>query len=120
MKHINISESTFEQRSSYERSVLFNSSDFGINVKVQVMKVPPGGGIKPHHHEVRIECIRIISGDGVIKINGEISASSGDDVILIEPGDVHEFINKSETQPFVFFVIRTNDPVRDDMIFEQS
>jgi len=120
MKRLKLSESTFEPRTSYERSVLLSNNDFGVNVKVQLMKIPPAGGIRPHHHDVRTECIRIVAGDGVIKVNNEIAASSEDDVILIEPGDVHEFINNSATEPFTFLVIRANDPGNEDMIFEEA
>lgn len=120
MKHLKLSESTFEPRTTYERSVLLTSDDFGVNAKVQLMKIPPAGGIKPHHHNVRTECIRIVSGNGVIKVNGEAVASSEDDMILIEPGDVHEFINNSESEYFTFLVIRSNDPGNEDMVFEEA
>lgn len=119
MKHIKLSESIFEPRTTYERSVLLTNDDFGVNTKVQLMRIPAGGGIKLHHHNVRTECIRIVSGDGSIKVNGETVASSEDDVILIEPGDVHEFINNSQAEPFTFLVIRANDPGNEDMIFEE-
>lgn len=120
MKRLKLSESKFEQRESYERSVLFTTDDFGINTKVQLMRIPQNGGIRSHHHDVRTECLKILSGDGTIKVNGEIAASSPDDIVLIQPGDVHEFINNSGTEPFTFLVIRTSDPTHDDMIFEES
>ena len=120
MKHLKLSESTFEPREGYERAVLLASDDFGANVKVQLMKISPAGGIKAHHHDVRTECIRIVSGDGTIKVNGEVAASSEDDLVLIEPGDVHEFINNSASEPFTFLVIRANDPGNEDMIFEEA
>ena len=119
MKHIKLSESIFEPRTTYERSVLLTNDDFGVNTKVQLMRIPARGGIKPHHHDVRTECIRIVSGDGSIKVNGEIVAASEDDVVLIEPGDAHEFINNSQAEPFTFLVIRANDPGNEDMIFEE-
>lgn len=118
MKHLKLSDSTFEPRDGYERSVLLTSDDFGINTKVQLIRIPPNGGIKAHHHDIRTECLKIISGDGVIRVNGEVVASSEDDIVLVEVGDVHEFINNSATEPFVFLVVRVNDPSNDDMIFE--
>lgn len=118
MKHIKLSESTFEPREGYERSVLLSSDDFGANTKLQLMSLAPGQRIKPHHHGARTECFRIVSGGGEIKINGQVVAQSEDDIVLCEPGDVHEFINTSDTVPLTFLVIRTNDPGNEDMIWD--
>lgn len=118
MKHIQLSDSEFEARDGYERSVLLTGEDFGDSTKLQLMRLASGQRIKPHHHNVRTECFRIVSGKGSIKINGEIMASTEDDVVLCEPGDIHELINESSTEPFVFLVIRSNDPGNDDLIWE--
>lgn len=120
MKHLKLSESTFEPREGYERSILLTSEDFGASTKLQLMKLAPGQRIKPHHHNTRTECFRIVSGSGEIKINGEIAAQSEDDIVLCEPGDVHEFINTSTTESLTFLVIRTNDPGNEDMIWEKE
>lgn len=118
MKQIKLTDSTFEPREGYERSVLLTSDDFGANTKLQLMRLAPSQSIKPHHHNTRTECFRIVSGQGEIKINGKVAASSDDDVVLCQPGDVHEFINTSTTEPLTFLVIRTNDPGNEDMIWE--
>lgn len=118
MKQIKLADSTFEPRQGYERSILLTNDDFGANTKLQLMRFAPGQSIKPHHHNIRTECFRIVSGQGEIKINGEVVASSDNDVVLCEPGDVHEFTNTSATEPLTFLVIRTNDPGNEDMIWE--
>ena len=118
MKQIKLTDSTFEPREGYERSILLTSDDFGANTKLQLMRLAPSQSIKPHHHNTRTECFRIVSGSGEIKINGEVVATSDNDVVLCEPGDVHEFINTSATEPLTFLVIRTNDIGNDDMIWE--
>lgn len=118
MKRINLLNSVFEPREGYERSVLLTGNDFGTDTKLQLMRLAPSQSIKPHHHDTRTECFRIVSGEGQIKINGEVVASSDNDVVLCEPGDVHEFINTSTTEPLTFLVIRTNDPGNEDMIWE--
>ncbi len=96
------------------------TDDFGTNTKLQLMRLDPGKRIEPHHHNARTECFQIVSGNGEIKINGEVVASTADDVVLCEVGDVHEFINTSTTNPLTFLVIRTNDPGNEDMIWEKS
>jgi mannose-6-phosphate isomerase-like protein (cupin superfamily) len=113
-----MSDSDFEERDGYERSVILSSEDFDANTKLQLMRLAPNQNIKPHHHNTRTECFRIVSGEGIIKINGETVATSEDDIVLCEPGDIHEFINSSLDKPFTFLVIRTNDPGNEDLIWE--
>ena len=120
MKHIQLSDSEFEPREGYERSILLTNEDFGVSTKLQLMRLAPGQRIKPHHHNVRTECFRIVSGNGSIRINENVVATSGDDIVLCEPGDVHEFKNESTTEPFIFLVIRSNDPGHEDMIWEEQ
>ena len=115
-----LSDSSFEPREGYERSVLLTNDDFGANTKLQLMRLAPSQSIKPHHHNTRTECFRIVSGKGEIKINGEVVAATDNDVVLCEPGDVHEFINTSMTEPLTFLVICTNDPGNEDMIWEEA
>jgi mannose-6-phosphate isomerase-like protein (cupin superfamily) len=118
VKHIKLSNSAFEPRDGYERSVLLTPKDFDASTKLQLMRLAPGEHIKPHHHNVRTECFRIVTGEGEIKLNGQVVASSEDDIVLCEPGDIHEFINTSSTSPLTFLVIRTNDPGNEDMVWE--
>lgn len=117
MKTMKLSDSVFEDREGYERSVLLSSEDFGANTKLQLMRLGPGQNIKPHHHTLRTECFKIVSGEGLIKINGETVGTSEDNIVLCEPGETHEFINTSATTPPTFLVIRTNDPGGADMIW---
>lgn len=115
MKITRISDQQFEDREGYGRAVIFSQDDFGVNTKLQVMQLAAGQSIAPHYHKQRTECFRIISGNGKIIINGEVVANSSDDIVLCEPGDVHEFANESQDEPLIFQVIRTNDPIEDDM-----
>lgn len=118
MKHIQLSSSEFEPREGYERSVLLTNDDFNADTKLQLMRIAPGQSILPHHHEKRTECFRIVSGQGEIIINGEVVATSPDDLVLCEPRDVHEFRNTSTSEQMTFLVIRTNDTGNNDMIWE--
>lgn len=120
MKVATISQQEFELRDGYERAVVYTNSDFNNETRLQLMRLGPGQAIAPHHHNIRTECFKIISGTGEIRINGEVVGRSSDDIILCEPGDVHEFYNHSATKPFTFLVIRTNDPGNEDMIWEDG
>lgn len=118
MKHLLLSNSEFETREGYERSILLTTDDFKADTKLQLMRLAPGQSIKPHHHNTRTECFRIVSGQGKVIINGDIVATTEDDIVICEPGDIHEFINTSDTEPLTFLVIRTNDPGNADMFWE--
>ncbi len=120
MKQQRLSSSVFESREGYERAVLFDESEFGSDTKVQLMRLSPGQSIRPHHHMYRTECFRIVSGRGEIRINGEVVATSDDDIVLCQPGDIHEFRNLSDAEPLTFLVIRTNDKGNEDMIWEDK
>ncbi|MBC7707648.1 cupin domain-containing protein [Polaromonas sp.] len=109
----------FEARDGYERSVLLTENDFKSDTKLQLMRLAPGQSIKPHHHNTRTECFRIVSAEGQIKINGDVVAQTENDVVLCEPGDVHEFINTSTKEALTVLVVLTNDPGNQDMIWEQ-
>lgn len=117
MKKTTLSTQQFEPREGYERAVIFTSDDFGSNTKLQLMRLGPGMNIRPHYHNVRTECFRIISGEGKILIGGEVVATSPDDMVICAPGEVHEFVNLSDSEHFYFQVIRTNDPKDNDMIW---
>lgn len=116
MKTMKLSDSVFEDREGYERSVLLSSEDFGANTKLQLMRLGPGQNIKPHHHTLRTECFKIVSGEGLIKINGNDQEHQKTILFYANP-ETHEFINTSATTPPTFLVIRTNDPGGADMIW---
>lgn len=120
MKSLKLSNSEFELREGYERAVLLSTNDFKGNTKLQLMRLAPSQRIKPHHHNVRTECFRIVSGQGHIKVNGVIVADSENDIVLCEAGDVHEFINISAVDHLTVMVVRTNDPGNEDMIWESK
>ncbi|MCA9327104.1 cupin domain-containing protein [Candidatus Saccharibacteria bacterium] len=120
MKHLRLTDSEFEQRDGYGRSVLLNGDDFQANTKLQLMQLAAAQRIRPHHHKERTECFRIVSGTGEIRINNKVVATSPDDVVLCEPGDIHEFSNLSDSEFFIFMVVRTNDPGNEDMIWEED
>ena len=120
MRRLQISSAQFESRRGYERSVVFGPDDFNADTKLQLVRLAPSQRIEPHYHKVRTECFKIISGDGEIRVNGEAVATSGNDIILCNPGDVHEFINHSMTEPLIVLVVRTNDPGSSDIIWEES
>jgi mannose-6-phosphate isomerase-like protein (cupin superfamily) len=58
--------------------------------------IPAGVEVKRHHHPVAEEIYYITSGEGVMTINGASRRVGKGDAIVIEPGDVHKFLNDTK------------------------
>lgn len=119
MKHIQLSDLTFESRDGYERAVLFTPEDLSANTKVQVIRIEPRSEVKPHYHKVRTECFKILSGTGRVMV-GDVAVVSKDEMILCEPNVHHAFVNNSDNEYLYVQVIRTNDPSADDLYWVEE
>jgi mannose-6-phosphate isomerase-like protein (cupin superfamily) len=58
--------------------------------------IPAGVEVKRHHHPVAEEIYYITSGEGIMTINGASRRVGKGDAIVIEPGDVHKFLNDTK------------------------
>lgn len=65
--------------------------------------VHPGGGVPEHAHETE-ETYIILSGEGVMTIDGEDFPVKANDVIYLEPLQKHELRNTGTTEMRTFFV----------------
>lgn len=74
---------------------------------VQVVVTPPGGHIPPHYHRASVEVYVVRRGVCVLIVNGERHELRVGDVVLMEPGDVHELTNRGEEE-FEVLVVKTN------------
>lgn len=120
MKRFNILSAKFEPRFEHEKAVAFDEDDFQAAAKVQIIRLLPEQRIKPHRHAQRTELFHVVAGQGEIRINGQTVVSSPDELVLCQPGDVHEFINTSAADKLVVMVFRTNDGGDEDMIWEKA
>ena len=119
MKKIDLSTITFKDSFDHQKAVLFDKADFGAPVKTQILLVKPGQYIPPHHHNVRTEALMIFEGEGEIVVAGE-KIVSPQETIICQPGDIHAMRNVSTEKPLKILVIRTNDPGKEDMIWEKA
>ena len=65
--------------------------------------VHPGGGVPEHEHETE-ETYLIMSGTGVMIIDGEEVPIKADDVIYLPPMQKHELKNTGDTEMKTIFV----------------
>ncbi len=79
---------------------------------LQVVVVPPGSHIPPHRHATSVEVYVVVQGNCELVVNGERHELRPGDVILMEPGDVHELTNRGE-EPFELLVFKTNATAED-------
>lgn len=100
--------SEWKQRDSYRKQILATQAEIGAEGNLlQIVEIPPGEHVEPHYHRETGELFYIQRAGGTLVIDGtEITPEEGD-VIVCEPGDVHEVKNESE-QPFRILVFKVN------------
>ena len=79
---------------------------------LQVVVVPPGsppegGHIPPHSHSTSVEVYVVTRGNCELIVNGARHEMRPGDIILMEPGDVHELTNYGN-EGFELLVFKTN------------
>ena len=74
---------------------------------LQVVVVPPGSHIPPHSHATSVEVYVVRRGMCELVVNGEQREMQPGDVLLMEPGDVHELTNHG-AEAFELLVFKTN------------
>ncbi|MCP4293949.1 MAG: cupin domain-containing protein [bacterium] len=84
------------------RQLVFGSADGVPNFSIRVFTLEVGG-YSPHHtHEVE-HLNYILSGQGaLLDSEGNANSLNPGEFAFVAPGDVHQFRNTSETEPFVF------------------
>jgi len=79
---------------------------------LQVVVVPPGSHIPPHRHATSVEVYVVTRGVCELIVNGARHELRPGDVLLMEPGDVHELTNHGE-EAFEVLVFKTNAKQKD-------
>ncbi|MDY6778519.1 MAG: cupin domain-containing protein [Candidatus Nanohaloarchaea archaeon] len=104
--------SEWKERDSYRKQVLASEEVIGFDGNLlQVVEIPPGEHVEPHLHRETEEVFYILQAGGRLVIDDEELEPETGDVIICEPGDVHEVINESDAvfRILVFKVNLTED-----------
>lgn len=113
MKVIELNPDGWQEGRGYRKNRLLSAGELRqTGALLQVVQVPPGeppsgGHIPPHRHATSVEVYVVRRGECELIVNGERHTLRPGDVILMEPGDVHELINRSE-EVFELLVFKTN------------
>lgn len=73
------------------------------NQSLAEVTIPPGTTIQEHYHEKAEEIYYIVSGEGLMTIDGEQTTVSAQDAVIILPGQRHK-IGNSGTEDLVMIV----------------
>jgi len=78
------------------RQIVSPSNSRAKKISMADIIIPAGVEVKRHHHPVAEEIYYITSGEGIMTINGASRRVGKGDAIVIEPGDVHTFVNDTK------------------------
>lgn len=68
----------------------------GKHTQVVIMSIPPGGEIGEEVHPDNDQILYLVKGEGEVRIDGERRAFRKHDLVLVEAGEKHNFINKGQ------------------------
>ena len=108
MKIIRLNEREPVQAEGYRKHILLDAEDLQCDgARVQVVTVEPGDTIANHYHRTAREFYLVLQGRCQLMVNGERIILRRDDMLLMEPGDIHSLTNHGSI-PFVLLVFKTN------------
>ena len=116
MKEIELDESNWIQSHGYLKNILLKGDDLESEGSlVQVVIIPPSSQIPDHYHKTSREFYLVLDGESIIKVNDTEQVLRPGDMLLTEPGDVHNLQNEGH-QEFRLLVFKTNAG-RDDIFW---
>ena len=89
------------------------------NLSIAEITIPPGVTVKKHYHLKSEEVYHIVSGSGVMFIDGEESKMLPGQAVSIKIGQWHSISNVSET-PLVMIVTCAPAWTPEDQVFEDQ
>lgn len=108
MKIVQLDPVSWREGRGYRKNRLLSAGDLRQpGALLQVVSVPPGSHIPPHSHRASVEVYVVRRGVCELVVNGQRHEIRTGDVILMEPGDVHELFNHGEEE-FELWVFKTN------------
>jgi quercetin dioxygenase-like cupin family protein len=113
MKVVQIEANNWQEGRGYRKNRLLSAEALRQpGALLQIVSAPPGSHIRPHSHRTSVEVYIIRRGVCELIANGERYTTRPGDVILMEPGDMHELFNRGEEE-FELWVFKTNAADRD-------
>jgi quercetin dioxygenase-like cupin family protein len=100
----------------YLKKPIFSESDLRLEgTIVQLVTIEPQQHVPSHYHRSCTEVFCITGGRGQMTIGDTLLELSVGDIVMCEPGEVHDARNYTD-DPFVYIVFKTN-VVPDDTVW---
>lgn len=116
MQQVTIDPGTWREGRAYRKNRLLTAAALRqAGAFLQVVVIPPGNHIPPHAHRTAVEVYVVRRGVCELVVNGETVIMRPDDIILMEPGDVHALTNHGD-ELFELLVFKTN-AAEDDVVW---
>jgi mannose-6-phosphate isomerase-like protein (cupin superfamily) len=113
MKYIKAKDKEWLQKEGYSKKIYLNETD--LNIKgglVQKLLIKPGEMPQVHHHEKQTEIFYFLNENGYFIVNGKKIEVKIDDVLVVEPGDIHTAVNETG-KDFLYVAFKYNYDEKD-------
>lgn len=108
MRFLRLGDREPVQADGYRKHILLDGEELQSDgARVQIVTIEAGDTIADHYHQTTREFYIVLQGRCRLTVNGETVVIRRDDMLLIEPGDVHRLMNQGSI-PFVLLVFKTN------------
>ena len=82
-----------------------------------LITIPPGVRVDPHRHIACEEVYYVLSGEGLMYLEGETQVLRSGDAVTILPGEVHSIKNESADTPLTMHVVCVPAWSAEDQVF---
>ncbi len=116
MRYIDRKKVNWVRKEGYAAQIFLDFKEKGNNSRFVLINMSPHTEIKPHYHTKIKEILYIVNGAGKIVVNDVEMRVKREDIMLIEPNDVHKMINDTD-DVFEWLEFKMHDPSEEDIFF---
>lgn len=119
MKYLDRKKVDWVQRKGYTAQIFLDFKEPGNNSRFVLVRMDPHTEIKPHYHSKIKEILYFTKGRGEIVVSGAKRQFKPEDIILLEPKEVHSMINNSD-EAIEWIEFKMHDPPERDLFFVED
>ena len=106
VKIIKPDKTQWQDKEGYSKKILYSKIDLD-GVVFQQVKIKAGETAKSHHHKKQTEIFYFFNNNGYWVVNGERVEPKEGDILIIEPNDKHEVVNRSKSD-YLYLAFKYN------------
>ncbi len=116
MQYIDRKKVKWVKRRGYTAQIFLDFKEPGNSSRFVLVRMEPHAEIKTHYHAKIKEILYFTKGRCKIIVNGVKREFKPEDIILLEPKEVHSMINGSD-EPIEWIEFKMHDPRERDIVF---